>query len=40
MELQAGAPAKKGNKRSAAYAYDVKQFRNRETDLARHAEHA
>lgn len=40
MELQAGAPAKKGNKRGAAYAYNVKQLRDREIDLARHAEHA
>jgi transposase len=40
MELQAGAPAKKGNKRGAAYAYNVKQLRDREIDLARQAEHA
>lgn len=40
MELQAGQPASKGNKRGAAYAYNVKQLRNREIDIARHAEQA
>ncbi len=38
MELQAGAPAKKGNKRGPAYAYNVKELRDREIDVARHAE--
>jgi hypothetical protein len=30
----------KGNKRGAAYAYNIKELRNREIDVARHAEHA
>ncbi len=38
MELQAGQPAKKGNKRGPAYAYNVKTLRDREIELARHAE--
>ena len=40
MELQAGMPAKKGNKRGPAYAYNVKELRDREIDVARHAERA
>ena len=39
MQLQAGQPARKGNKR-AAYAYNMKELRDREIDVARHAEHA
>jgi transposase len=40
MELQAGQPASKGNRRGAAYAYNVKELRNREIDIARQAEAA
>ena len=40
MELQAGMPAKKGNKRGPAYAYNVKELRQRETEVARQAERA
>jgi transposase len=40
MELQAGQQARKGNKPGAAYAYNVKALRDREIELARHAEHA
>ena len=40
MQLQAGRPEKKGNKRGAAYAYNIKELRDREIDVARHAEHA
>ena len=40
MQLQAGQPEKKGNKRGAAYTYNIKELRNREIDVARHAEHA
>lgn len=40
MELQAGQPARKGNKRGAAYAYNVRELRDREIDLARQAEQA
>lgn len=40
MELQAGQPQRKGNKRGAAYAYNIKELRDREIELARHAEHA
>jgi hypothetical protein len=40
MELQAGQPARKGNKRGTAYAYNVKALRDAETELARHAEEA
>ena len=39
MELQAGQPAKKGNKRGSTYAYNVKELRLREMDIARQAEH-
>jgi transposase len=40
MELQAGQPARKGNKRGTAYAYNVKALRDAEIELARHAEDA
>lgn len=40
MELQAGQPAKKGNRRGSTYAYNVKELRDREIDVARHAEQA
>ena len=40
MELQAGMPAKKGNKRGPAYAYNVKELRDREIEVARNAERA
>jgi transposase len=40
MELQAGQPARKGNKRGVAYAYNIKELRDREIELARHAEQA
>jgi transposase len=40
MELQAGQPVRKGNKRGAAYAYNIKELRDREIELARHAEQA
>jgi transposase len=40
MELQAGRPVRKGNKRGDAYAYNIKELRDREIDLARHAEQA
>jgi transposase len=40
MELQAGQPARKGNKRGSAYTYNIKELRDREIDLARHAEQA
>jgi len=31
MQLQAGQPARNGNKRGAAYAYNVKELRDRES---------
>jgi hypothetical protein len=40
MKLQAGMPAKKGNKRGPADAYNVKELRERETEVARQAERA
>jgi transposase len=40
MELQAGMPAKKGNKRGPAYAYNVRELRQREIEVARQAERA
>ncbi|AWV20169.1 Transposase (plasmid) [Roseomonas mucosa] len=40
MELQAGQPAKKGNKRGPAYAYNVKELHDREIEVARQAEQA
>ena len=38
MELAAGRPQKKGNKRGAAYAYNVKELRRQETKAAEQAE--
>ena len=38
MELQAGRPQQKGNRRGPAYAYNIKALRNQEIDLARQAE--
>jgi len=38
MELAAGLPQKKGNKRGASYAYNVKELRYREAKIAEHAE--
>lgn len=40
MELKAGQPVRKGNKPGAAYAYNIKELRDREIELARHAEQA
>lgn len=40
MELKAGQPQTKGNKRGPAYAYNIKALRDREMDVARHAEQA
>jgi transposase len=40
MQLQAGMPAKKGNKRGPTCAYNVKELRDREIEVARHAERA
>jgi transposase len=40
MELKAGQPARKGSKPGPAYAYNIKALRDREIDLARHAEQA
>jgi transposase len=40
LELQAGRPAKKGNRRGAAYAYNVKELRDREKEIAEQAERA
>ena len=34
LELQAGRPMKKGNRRGPAYAYNVKALRNREMAIA------
>jgi hypothetical protein len=39
MELQAGRPARKGSKRGPAY-YNIKELRDREIELVRHAEQA
>ena len=38
MELQAGRPQKKGNRRGPAYAYNIKALRNQEQQLAQQAE--
>lgn len=38
MELRAGLPQKKGNRRGAAYAYNVKELRAQEAEVARQAE--
>ncbi len=40
MELQAGQPARKGNKRGPAYSYNVKELRDREMKAAEQAERA
>ena len=40
MGLQAGRPTRKGNTRGTAYAYNIKELRHREIEVARHAEHA
>lgn len=40
MELQSGQPVRKGHQRGAAYAYNIKELRDREIELARHAEQA
>lgn len=40
MELQAGAPPKKGGKRGPAYAYNVKALRDQERTIAAQAERA
>jgi transposase len=40
MELQAGLPARKGNKQGPAHAYNVKALREHEIEIARHAEGA
>jgi transposase len=40
IELQAGRPARKGSKRGPAYAYNVKELRNREIEVTRKAEQA
>ncbi len=38
MELQAGKPQEKGNRRGPAYAYNVKALRDQEQQLAEQAE--
>ena len=38
MELQAGRPQQKGNRRGSAYAYNVKALRDQELELAKRAE--
>jgi transposase len=38
MELRAGLPQRKGNQRGAAYAYNVKELRAQEAEVARQAE--
>jgi len=40
MKLQTGQPARKGNKRGPAYAYNVKALRNAEIEFARDGEEA
>jgi len=40
MELRAGLPQKKGNQRGTAYAYNVKDLRAQEAEVARQAERA
>jgi hypothetical protein len=40
LELQAGMPTKKGNKRGPACAHNVKALRERETEVPRQAERA
>jgi transposase len=38
MELEAGRPQQKGNRRGSAYAYNVKALRDQELELAKRAE--
>jgi transposase len=38
LELQAGQPQRKGNRRGPAYAYNVKELREQEMEIARRAE--
>jgi hypothetical protein len=38
MELAAGQPQKKGSKRGPSYAYNVKELRQQEAQIAEHAE--
>ena len=38
MELAAGQPQKKGNKRGATYAYNVKELRHQEMQIAERAQ--
>ena len=40
MELQAGQPQQKGNRRGSTYAYNIKELRAREMNVAHHAEAA
>lgn len=40
LELQAGGPMRKGNKRGPAYAYNVKALREQEMTIASQAERA
>ncbi len=40
MELAAGQPQKKGNRRGATYAYNVKELRHQEAKIAEQAERA
>lgn len=40
MELQAGLPLRKGSARGSAYAYNVKELRDHEIEVARQAERA
>ncbi len=40
MELQAGQPMRKGNKRGPSHAYRVKELRDQEIEVARQAERA
>jgi hypothetical protein len=40
LELQAGLPQKKGNRRGPAYAFNVKALRDQEMEIARRAETA
>jgi hypothetical protein len=40
LDLQAGRPMRKGNRRGPAYAYNVKALRNQEMAIAEHAERA
>lgn len=40
MELQAGAPMRKGSRRGAAYAYNIKELRDHEIAMAEQAQRA